>query len=128
MSDARRSRRAQARADAKAHNTRQRSMREGRIPVVIAGDGIVAAELPGHTYEARPHAELPTKVPGQHRWIATGAWVMSDNAVSGAMDPDLLKFLDSENLMQLSIGCWDCCLPLGQITFDSTCSDQDELP
>jgi hypothetical protein len=100
---------------------RRRRERAGRkTPVLIAGDGIVAASL-GHRYEARPHAELPPKVAGKHRWVATGAWVLSDNAVEGAHDPDLMKFLDNENLMSLSLGCWDCERPLGVITVDSFC-------
>lgn len=110
--ESRQQRRARERREAKA---------AGRQPVIIAGAGIVAAELPGHTYEARPHAQLPAKVPGKHRWIATGAWVMSEEAVTGARDPDLLKFLDSENLMNLSLGCWDCERPLGAIEPGSPC-------
>lgn len=91
-----------------------------KTPVLIAGEGIVAAGL-GHHYEARPHAELAAKVPGKHRWIATGAWVMSDLAVDKAHDPDAMKFLDNENLMSLSIGCWDCEQPLGLIQPGSHC-------
>jgi hypothetical protein len=89
-----------------------------RPPVLIAGEGIVAAAL-GHRYEARPHAELAAKVPGRHRWIASGAWVLSDVAVEGAHDPDVMKFLDNENLMHIGIGC--CERPLGAITVDSVC-------
>lgn len=99
---------------------RRRRARRGQ-PVLIAGDGIVAAELPGHRYEAQPHAELPAKRPGEHRWIATGAWVLTPEAVAGAYDPDKLKFLDHENLMHLSIGCWDCEEPLGTIQPGSRC-------
>lgn len=100
---------------------RRRRARTGqRQPVLIAGDGIVAAGL-GHRYEARPHAELPPKRPGEHRWIATGAWVLTPEAVERAHDPDTLKFLDHENLMHLSIGCWDCEQPLGAIEVGSRC-------
>lgn len=112
MSERRKARRAQERADAKAQK---------KTPVLIAGEGIVATELPGHRYEARPHAELNPKVPGEHRWVAVGSWVLSDDAVAGAMDPDLQKFLDSENLMSLSIGCWDCEKPLGEVKPGSRC-------
>ena len=104
----------------RAHRRRQERARR-KQPVIIAGDGILAAEIPGHTYEAKPSAQLPDKVPGRHRWIASGAWVMSDAAVAGAMDPDLLKFLDNENLMHIGIGCWDCEQPLGVIDPDSEC-------
>jgi hypothetical protein len=99
---------------------RRRERAHGKEPVLIAGDGVVAAGL-GHKYEARPHAELPEKRPGEHRWIATGAWVLSNEAVEKASDPDTLKFLDNENLMNLSIGCWDCEQPLGAIARGSRC-------
>lgn len=99
---------------------RERTHRKDRQPVVIAGDGIVAAEL-GQRFEARPHATLPDKVPGRHRWIATAAYVLTDSAVEAAGNPDVLKFLDHENLMSLAIGCWDCEQPLGVIERDSRC-------
>jgi len=108
--------RAERRRQARAHR---------KEPVIVAGDGIVAASL-GYKYEARPHAELAAKQPGQHRWIATGAWVLSPDAVEGASDPDKLKFLDNENLMHLSIGCWDCCLPLGEISPGSHCAGEED--
>lgn len=114
MSDPNRAeRRRQQRAAAKRRGQRQ--------PVVIAGDGIVAAELPGHTYEAIPHADLPAKVAGEHRWIATAAWVLNDDQVEGMDDEDRLKFMDHENLMALSVGCWDCEQPLGAIERGSWC-------
>lgn len=91
-----------------------------KTPVLIAGDGIVAAAL-GHKYEATGGAEPPPKVPGKHRWVAVGSWVLSDLAVEKAHDPDTLKFLDNENLMSLSIGCWDCEQPLGEIHPGSHC-------
>jgi len=103
-------------------NHASRRRRPPRQPVVIAGAGIVAAELPGHKYEARPHAELPPKQPGRHRWIAAGAWVLSDEMVEKAGDKDTMKYLDHENLMGLSIGCWDCEQPLGQARPGSRCS------
>lgn len=102
---------------------RRRRARE-KVPVLMVGDGIVATGL-GQQYEARPGAELRPKVPGRHRWVATGAWVLSDDAAKAANDPDTLKFLDHENLMHLAIGCWDCESPLGTgpgaITADSIC-------
>lgn len=100
---------------------RRRQEREKRKqPVLMVGDGIVAKSL-GHQYEARPGAQLRPKVPGRHRWVATGAWVLSDDAAKKANDPDTMKFLDHENLMHLAIGCWDCERPLGEISADSRC-------
>jgi hypothetical protein len=112
MSERRRQRRAAERADAK---TRRRQ------PVIIAGDNIVARALPGEVYEAKPHAELPAKVPGQHRWICAASWVVPVGVVENAYDPDVIKLMDHENLMSLSLGCWDCEQPLGAITPGSTC-------
>lgn len=90
-----------------------------KTPVLIAGEGIAAAAI-GHQYEATGHRELPAKVPGKHRWIASGS-LLSDLAVEKAHDPDTLKFLDNENLMYLGIGCWDCEQPLGLIQPGSLC-------
>lgn len=99
---------------------RRRARGHEKTPVLIAGEGIVAADL-GHRYEARPHADLPPKRLGQHRWIASGAWVLSEPVVEKAHDADTMKFLDNENLMHLGIGCWDCEQPLGVIQPGSTC-------
>lgn len=104
---------------------RRRQERAARkTPVLIAGEGIVAASL-GQKFEARPSADLPEKVPGKHRWVATGAWVLRDIDAEKAYDADTMKFLDNENLMNLSIGCWDCERPLGTapgaITANSRC-------
>jgi hypothetical protein len=112
VSARRRERRAAERADAKAQR---------RQPVIIAGEGIVAAEIPGHRYEAKAHAELPAKQPGVHRWICTAAWVLADADVAGAFDPDRLKLMDHENLMALTLRCWDCEQPLGAIEVGSRC-------
>lgn len=99
---------------------RRRQRAAGKTPVIVAGDGIVAASL-GQRYEARPSAELPDKVPGRHRWVATGAWVLRDIDADLAGDADHMKLLDNENLMHLGIGCWDCEQALGEITTGSEC-------
>lgn len=91
-------------------------------PIIIAGDGVIAAELSGSRFEAKPHAQLPTKVHGEHRWIATVAYVLTPEAAAAGRSVDTIKYLDHENLMALSIGCWDCELPLGEIEVDSICS------
>lgn len=92
----------------------EREARQARQPVIVVGDNMVAGTLPGHTYVAKPHAELPAKVPGRHRWIVTAAWVAPAALIDDAYDADVLKLLDHENLMELGIGCWDCEAPLGQ--------------
>lgn len=107
--------------------SRRAQRRQPKIParVVIAGDNIVATEL-GQKFEAVERHDLPPKRLGQHRWIATAAFIMSDEAVAGAYDKDQLKFLDHENMFSLAIGCWDCEQPLGDparggITYGSHC-------
>jgi len=102
----------------------ERQAARRRDTVLIAGEGIVAASL-GMKYEATGHAQLPAKVPGKHRWVATGAWVLRDLDVERAHDPDTMKYLDNENLMNLSIGCWDCEKPLGAIEPGSHCDGHD---
>ena len=102
------------------HERRRQERAAKKTPVLIAGEGIVAAEL-GHRYEATGHSELRPKEPGCHRWVATGSWVLSDAMVEKAHDPDTMKFLDNENLMYLGIGCWDCEQPLGAIKPGSHC-------
>lgn len=89
--------------------------------MIIAGDGIVATSLEGSTYEAVGHAELPSKVPGEHRWVASASWVLSLDQVEHATDVDRIKLMDQENLMYLGIGCWDCEQPLGSIKVGSQC-------
>lgn len=103
MSQARKMRRARERAEAKAAERR---------PTLIAGEGVVAATLPGHVYEAKPFAQLPPKVPGQHRFIVSASWIASPALIDSAFDADLPKLLDHENLQGLAIGCWDCELVL----------------
>jgi hypothetical protein len=104
---------------------RRQSRAHAKPQVLIAGDGIVATAL-GQKYEARPAAQLPAKVAGQHRWVATGAWVLRSIDVEKAMDADTMKLLDNENLMHLSIGCWDCEEPLGAIQYGSVCPAEGE--
>ena len=104
---------------------RRRHAREHqKQPVLIAGDGIVAASL-GKTFEARPTADLAPKVKGKHRFVAVAAYVMDDDAIEHAFDADKLKFLDNKNLMTLSVGCYDCEEPLGKISRSSVCRGGD---
>lgn len=104
----------------------RRREERARTPVLIAGAGIVATTLAGSPrFEARPHAELPPKVTGQHRWIATAAYVVTIDEVRTMFDPERLKFLDHENLFELAIGCWDCEQVLGAIEVDSHCPGEE---
>lgn len=97
--------------------------REGKIPVLVAGDGVIAAEITGHQFEAQPAARLRPKVLGRHRFVATVAYVLSEEMAVGALDPSTTSYLDNENLMYLAIGCWDCeqVLGPGGVTPGSVC-------
>lgn len=99
---------------------RRRARANAKQPVIIVGDGIIAATL-GDQFKAVPHAQLPPKIEGEHRWIATAAFVVSVDVVEAADDADRMKYLDHENLMQLALGCWDCEQPLGVIQAGSVC-------
>jgi hypothetical protein len=105
----------------KRRNDRAKAKAAARkVPVVLLGDGIVAAPL-GHQFEAKGGAQLPPKIGNEHRWIATAAYVMDVDQVRAAHDPDTLKFLDEKNLMYLAVGCWDCEQTLGAIRPDTPC-------
>jgi hypothetical protein len=103
---------------------RRRAAREGlqrKHAVLIAGEGILAKAMPNEIFEAVPGAELPDKVPGKHRWIATAAYVISQEIADHAYEADVPKYLDQQSLFHLGIGCYDCERPLGDITADSVC-------
>jgi hypothetical protein len=93
---------------------RRQSRAHEKEPVLIAGDGIVAAGL-GQQFEAQPSAELPPKVSGKHRWIATAAYVLNDEDVENAFDENKHKILDNSKLFVLGIGCYDCEQPLSVV-------------
>lgn len=112
--------------------SRRAQRRNPKVParVVIAGDNIVAAEM-GDKFEAVQRNDLPPKRLGHHRWVATAAFTMTDEAVSGAYDKTVMKFLDHENMFHLAIGCWDCEAPLGDpakggIRYGSPCPSPGE--
>ena len=105
---------------------RRRERASRKAPGVTVGDNIVVAGL-GHQYEPKPLATMPEKIPGKHRWVAMGSWVLNDEQVakefSGEFDAP--SILDQENLYFVSIGCWDCEQALGtqpgQVSPDSVC-------
>lgn len=89
--------------------------------MIIAGDGIVATALSQHyPASAAAGAQLADKVPGVHRYVAVGAWVISPDQLD-VMDTDQPKFMDHENMMYLAIGCWDCEEPWSTETAATPC-------
>lgn len=67
--------------------------------------------------------ELPDRVPGEHRWIATAGFHVTEEAVRRAHtgDPADFTYLDHENLFVLGLACYDCEQPLGVIQPGSRC-------
>lgn len=108
-------RRRQERIDRKRGEARARA---GEVVGVEQGHVWRSA---GDMFEAGKFKDLPAKVPGRHRWIATATYSLSEKAVAGAYDPGELKFLDQENLAFVLIGCWDCEKALGEVAADSAC-------
>lgn len=54
--------------------------------------------------DARALAKMPRKVPGQHRWIATAGYVVTEEQAAGGND----VILDHESRFQFGVGCIDC--------------------
>jgi hypothetical protein len=81
---------------------------------------IVMGEIPGLGYEAR-FRDLPKKEPGKHRWVAIVTFSVSEENARTAFDASVPKHLDSENMLHMGIGCYDCEEPLGSIEAGSRC-------
>lgn len=113
----------------RAERASRKGQHEPKIPVVLLGDNIVATGL-GQDYEAKPGCDLDPKVPGVHRWFVSAAWKTTVEVARTAFDPDALKFMDNENLLEIGIGCWDCEQLLGEppngVAADSVCPAGDE--
>lgn len=99
-------------------NRAQSSARAGQ-PIMAASGHVITDG--GALEEFTAKRELPAKIPGQHRWIASAMYSMSERAIASAWDPDTMKYLDHENLVDVLIGCWDCEQPIGQIEAGSHC-------
>jgi hypothetical protein len=62
----------------------------------------------GMRYEfrgSRPELLVPAR-PGEHVWIAAAAYVLAAERIRGRLTDHVL--LDSENLAELTIGCYVC--------------------
>jgi hypothetical protein len=75
---------------------------------------------------AAANAELPSKVPGQHRWVATAGYTMTDAEVvherrfqSGEVTTRTM--LDADRRFVFAIGCYDCEEPFPIIQPGSVC-------
>jgi hypothetical protein len=104
----------------------ERDAGKGRTTTLLPGD--VVFHDTGHVDSGSSAAELPAKVPGQHRWVASAAYVLNDEMVRAEeanQAGDLtagFSILDHESRFMLAVYCWDCEQPLGAIKAGSTCT------
>lgn len=77
-------------------------------------------------------ADLPDRVFGHHRWIATAGYVLDDDAVRTEMRAQggsgERQYLDHTRLFMFGIACYDCERPLGDISPDSFCAGDPNDP
>lgn len=98
---------------------------------------IMLHDGPGHTnvttstgqhYDVTTSAgQLPPKIIGVHRWVATAAYVVSQRQADAMFTESAPKYLDHESMFSMGVGCWDCEMELsreprpGCVTADSRC-------
>lgn len=61
--------------------------------------------------------QMPRKVAGQHRWIASVAHTMTTEGCVEAMKPDGGFVLDHESMLMVALGCYDCEQPFPIVRF-----------
>ncbi len=70
----------------------------------VAGAGVRYQPIPADRLNRRLQA---ADRPGEHLWVMVAAWLIADPA--SARDPDALKLMDAENLVQFNgPGCFKC--------------------
>jgi hypothetical protein len=88
------------RAERRRHDRSQRKQ-----PVIVIGENVVVRSL-GEQYEPVEAAQLPSKEPGEHRWVAVASFVVPTPSMIHR--EDVLKILGPHNMMYVGIGCYDC--------------------
>lgn len=86
---------------------RQQRRKGARATVVDPAHGMAVTGL-GTTHHLRTAAELPPKVPGVHRWVATVAYVLTDDQARAALPDQPEVTLAPSMVMACVVGCWDC--------------------
>lgn len=100
-----------------------RAERRRRERAQAKGRPVVGVFTEAGQYEsASAHGRLPTKVPGQHRWIAAAAYVLTDEMVNLSEQEDGAVHLDHETRFSFSIGCYDCELPYPDVRPGTHCA------
>jgi len=76
--------------------------------------------------------DLPERVEGRHRWIATAGYVLTDGDVMLELRSQggsgERQYLDHRRLFTFGVGCYDCEGILGEITPDSICPGDPSEP
>lgn len=56
------------------------------------------------------YREMPSKVAGQHRWIAIVTHYVTDDAAAAMYDPERSRtvYLDHESIVDTGVACVDC--------------------
>ncbi len=88
-------------------NRQQRRKAQRRGTFVDTETGMVAHGL-GTAHEVRIKADLPPKVAGGHRWIATAAYVLTEEEARSALPDQPIIVLGPNKMMSFGVGCWDC--------------------
>lgn len=61
-----------------------------------------------YRHDGRSHPDRLAPVPGEHVWVATALYRVSERAVATAMAGRRSIQMDSENLVDVTLGCWTC--------------------
>lgn len=85
-------------------NRQQRRKLERQRTVV--GGHVLAGQ--GTTHKAVPHAQLPAKQPGRHRWIGMAAYVLDDERAALGFAEGNRVVLRPADLWEFGVSCIDC--------------------
>lgn len=88
-------------------NRQQRRKAQRRGTFVDTETGMVARGL-GTAHQVRIKADLPAKVGTEHRWIASAAYVLTEEEARSALPDQPIIVLSPNKMMSFGVGCWDC--------------------
>jgi hypothetical protein len=111
-------------------NRDKRNERRTGIPTGDAGrsvtDGRHLLTSLGEASPAGGFADLPPKIPGQHRWFATAGYTLTASQAAAA-DNGARIVLGPETLVAFGVGCWDCELEYRGARLEPCTALADEL-
>lgn len=97
--------REQRRALERGRRDKHTAAKAGRtIPV----DGPGRLVRSGQNQAVTEWADMPAKVPGRHRWIATAVHILNDRQAEAGANPLRDTFLGADSLAYVGVGCVDC--------------------